>query len=73
MWKESAKHLSGNERFEGFCVDMLAEISKMVGFSYKIHLVPDMTYGLPDNGVWNGMVRELLEKVHTSTFHLLLF
>lgn len=52
-------------RFEGFCIDLLREISEMVGFEYTIQLVPDGKYGVydPDTGEWNGMVRRLMDKV----------
>ena len=37
----------------------------MVGFNYVIELVPDKKYGAldPDTGEWNGIVRQILEKV----------
>jgi len=51
--------------FEGFCVDMLHEISSIVDFRYVIRIVPDSKYGAPDNNdVWNGMVRQLIDKVN---------
>nr|QKN21522.1 glutamate receptor ionotropic kainate 2 [Zeugodacus tau] len=55
---------SGNDRFEGFCIDLLKAIATQVGFQYKIELVPDNMYGVfnPDTKVWNGIVRELMEK-----------
>lgn len=39
----------------------------MVGFNYVIELVPDKKYGAldPDTGEWNGIVRQILEKVRT--------
>ncbi|KAK2189528.1 hypothetical protein NP493_103g02008 [Ridgeia piscesae] len=33
-----------NDRFEGFCVDLLAEISNVLHFNYSIHLVADGHY-----------------------------
>ena len=30
--------LQGNDRYEGFCIDLLSEISKIVGFEYEIEL-----------------------------------
>jgi Ligated ion channel L-glutamate- and glycine-binding site len=55
----------GPDEFEGFCVDLLQEIAGSVGFNYVIEIVPDGKYGAPDrNGVWNGMVRQLIDKVH---------
>lgn len=45
MRKESAVSLSGNDQFEGYGVDLIHEISKVLGFNYKIQLVPDGSYG----------------------------
>lgn len=55
----------GNSRFEGFCIDLLEAIATQVGFHYKIELVPDNMYGVynPDSNSWNGIVRELMERV----------
>ncbi|XP_063910070.1 glutamate receptor ionotropic, kainate 2-like isoform X2 [Zophobas morio] len=57
-------HLVGNERYEGFCIDLLREIASMVGFEYRIELVPDSKYGVIDleTGEWNGIVRQLMDK-----------
>ncbi|XP_056330776.1 glutamate receptor ionotropic, kainate 3 [Danio aesculapii] len=62
MLKKSDKALVGNDRFEGFCIDLLKELASILGFSYEIHLVPDGKYGFQDDkGQWNGMIRELME------------
>ncbi|XP_051921872.1 glutamate receptor ionotropic, kainate 3 isoform X2 [Hippocampus zosterae] len=62
MLKKSDKALVGNERFEGFCVDLLKELAGVLGFAYEIRLVPDGKYGSQDDkGQWNGMIRELIE------------
>ncbi|XP_046667621.1 LOW QUALITY PROTEIN: glutamate receptor ionotropic, kainate 2-like [Homalodisca vitripennis] len=63
MVKED-KNLTGNARFEGFCIDLLKWIATQVGFHYAIRLVPDHMYGVydPDSKEWNGIVRELMEK-----------
>ncbi|XP_044270330.1 glutamate receptor ionotropic, kainate 2-like isoform X4 [Tribolium madens] len=57
------KNYTGNNRFYGFCVDVLESISKEVGFDYLLDLVPDRKYGARDakTGQWNGMVRELMQ------------
>ncbi|XP_045462402.1 glutamate receptor ionotropic, kainate 2-like isoform X6 [Harmonia axyridis] len=56
--------LVGNDQFEGFCIDLLKEISSVVGFEYRIELVPDGKYGVIDleTGEWNGIVKQLMEK-----------
>uniref|UniRef100_A0A8C2B052 Glutamate receptor n=1 Tax=Cyprinus carpio TaxID=7962 RepID=A0A8C2B052_CYPCA len=62
MLKRSDKALVGNDRFEGFCIDLLKELASILGFSYEIHLVPDGKYGFQDDkGQWNGMIKELME------------
>ncbi|KAK2148217.1 hypothetical protein LSH36_509g01044 [Paralvinella palmiformis] len=63
MVRKSEFPLIGNEQYEGFCIELLESISKIVGFKYKIELVPDGKYGALDkDGMWNGMVLQLLEK-----------
>lgn len=64
MRKESAVPLTGNDQFEGYAVDLIHEISRSLGFNYKIQLVPDGSYGSLNKmtGEWNGMIRELLEQ-----------
>lgn len=58
-------NLTGNARYEGFCIDLLRHIALMVGFDYRIELVPDGKYGVFDyeSGEWNGIVRQLMDKV----------
>ncbi|KAK4873456.1 hypothetical protein RN001_015485, partial [Aquatica leii] len=57
-------NLTGNARFEGFCIDLLKSIAAQVQFDYVIRLVPDHMYGVydPETKEWNGIVKELKEK-----------
>lgn len=59
------KNYTGNERFFGFCVDILARVAREVGFDYILDLVPDRKYGAKDpvTGEWNGMVAQLMKHV----------
>lgn len=64
MHKKSDKELVGNDRFEGYCLDLLKELSNILGFTYEVRLVGDGKYGAQnDKGEWNGMVRELIDHV----------
>lgn len=65
MLKLDTQPLSGNEQFEGFTVDLLDELSKILGFKYKIRLVADGSYGSlnKQTGEWNGMIREVIDGV----------
>lgn len=68
MLKWNHQELEGNDRYEGFCVDMLKELAEILRFNYKIHLVGDGVYGVPEaNGTWTGMVGELIARVSELT------
>ncbi|XP_071115475.1 glutamate receptor ionotropic, kainate 2-like isoform X1 [Haliotis cracherodii] len=54
------KHVDGTITYEGFCVDLLDEISKRRQFNYSIRVVS--TYGKLKNGEWSGIVRELIDR-----------
>jgi len=56
--------LKGNERYEGFCIDLLAEVARIVGFEYTIKPVEDNRYGVLQNGKWDGVVKELIDRVN---------
>lgn len=72
MLKKSDKALVGNDRFEGFCIDLLKELASILGFTYEIRLVPDGKYGSQDDkGQWNGMIKELMEHVSWTIIYLL--
>lgn len=62
---KNEKQLTGNNRYEGFTVDLLKELSERSGFEYEIYIVDK--YGSPtEDGKWNGMVGEVLRGVKTS-------
>lgn len=53
---------TGNDIYEGYCIDVIKVISKILNFNYTIKLVKDGRYGSKDaNGDWGGMVRELMD------------
>uniref|UniRef100_A0A8C7JBF0 Glutamate receptor n=1 Tax=Oncorhynchus kisutch TaxID=8019 RepID=A0A8C7JBF0_ONCKI len=63
MHKSNYQELRGNDRYQGFCVDMLRELSDLLKFSFRIKLVDDGLYGAPEpNGSWTGMVGELINR-----------
>ncbi|XP_050184111.1 glutamate receptor ionotropic, kainate 5-like, partial [Myiozetetes cayanensis] len=54
---------AGGERYEGFCVDMLRELARLLKFRFQLRLVEDGLYGAPEpNGSWTGMVGELINR-----------
>lgn len=62
MLKKNADQFVDNERYEGYCVDLAAEIAKHCGFKYQLKIVGDGKYGARDaeTKIWNGMVGELV-------------
>lgn len=60
-------------KFRGFCIDILDEIANRMNFRYELYRVADNQYGSEDeNGSWNGMIRELMEKVKLKFFKIIL-
>uniref|UniRef100_A0A667ZL95 Glutamate receptor n=1 Tax=Myripristis murdjan TaxID=586833 RepID=A0A667ZL95_9TELE len=62
MLKKNHEQLVGNDKYEGYCVELATEIAKHVGFAYRLELVGDGKYGSrdPETKIWNGMVGELV-------------
>ncbi|GAA6077953.1 glutamate receptor 2b isoform X1 [Tachysurus ichikawai] len=62
MLKKNADLFMDNDRYEGYCVDLAAEIAKHCGFKYRLKIVGDGKYGARDaeTKIWNGMVGELV-------------
>lgn len=70
MLRQNHQDLEGNDRYEGFCVDMLKELADILKFKYRIRLVGDGLYGVPGaNGTWTGMVGELISRVGWCTVY----
>lgn len=63
MLKESASLKTGNDRYEGFTIDIILEIAKILRFNFTfIECDPD--YGSPDkDGKWSGMLGAIINGV----------
>lgn len=62
MLKGSAREKSQNERYEGYAIDLIDELSKILHFKYIFREVKDEAYGTLNEttGEWNGMIGELI-------------
>lgn len=71
MLKDSANKLNGNDRYEGFGIDLIHELSLLLGFNYTFTLQEDKEYGSYNNETnqWNGMIRELHDFVGVLLTH----
>lgn len=70
MLVNSTKKLHGNDQYEGFCIDLIAELSKILNFKYEIRLVKDEEFGKEKNGVWSGVIGEVMQGVRFNLFSL---
>ncbi|CAM1332543.1 Uncharacterised protein g10896 [Pycnogonum litorale] len=62
MLKKNHHVLSGNDRFEGYCIDLVRLLAERLHFEYEINLTEDNSYGYrdPETGEWRGMIGDLL-------------
>ncbi|XP_073988412.1 glutamate receptor ionotropic, kainate 2-like isoform X2 [Rhodnius prolixus] len=62
--REKDPNAQGNERFEGFSLDLIDEIAKDLKFQYKFVLAPDGQYGSYNHETkqWNGLIKELRDR-----------
>ncbi|KAL3878192.1 hypothetical protein ACJMK2_030560, partial [Sinanodonta woodiana] len=54
--------LVGNNRFEGYTVDLTKEVADIVRFDYEFQLVKDGEYGRYINNTWTGMIGEVYRR-----------
>lgn len=75
MLKDTSESLSGNDRFEGYAVDLIFELSLLLEFSYIFVLQEDGEYGYCVNNItneWTGMINEVISGVkNTNKIELL--
>ncbi|XP_054721923.1 glutamate receptor 1-like [Uloborus diversus] len=59
----NASNVLGNDRFEGYCKDLMELLAKELQVKYELRLVEDDTYGeyVESDGKWNGIVGDLIQ------------
>ena len=63
----------GNEKYEGFTIDLLNRISEDLQFKYEIILSPENSYGQKGkNGQWTGIVGSIRAMVSSFVTRILL-
>ncbi|XP_068617479.1 glutamate receptor ionotropic, kainate 2-like [Battus philenor] len=62
MIQLSPDRLSGNSRYEGYCIELIDKLSKLLNFNYTFIEQANGVYGSyhPQRG-WNGMMRRLMD------------
>ncbi|XP_046751513.1 glutamate receptor ionotropic, kainate 2-like [Diprion similis] len=63
MLKKSPKKEVGNDMYEGFGIDIIDQLSKLLGFKYIFEVQTDNVYGSKNTitGEWNGMIKKIME------------
>lgn len=62
MIKPESKYKSGNSRYEGYAIDLLDQLARMLGFEYELKESDDGSYGVYDYRTrkWNGLINEII-------------
>lgn len=65
MLKESKIKLTGNDRFEGFGIDLISELANLEGFNYTFIVRLDKQNGDINNatGRWTGLIGDVIDGV----------
>ncbi|XP_050678603.1 glutamate receptor ionotropic, kainate 2-like isoform X2 [Leptidea sinapis] len=63
MRQQSVERLSGNSRYEGFCIELIDRLATLLNFNYTFVEQPDGKYGSRNKttGLWDGMLRRLID------------
>lgn len=64
--KESSDQLEGNDRYEGFTIDLIDKLSEILGFGYEFEVEDEYGSRDPVTHKWNGMALQLMEDVSTK-------
>ena len=69
MIKHPPEEYTGNDRYEGYCVDLLDQIIEHHPFKFEIRMRNDSKYGNAINRreEWDGMIGELMRKVNQKS------
>lgn len=51
----------------GFCIELIDRLAQLLKFNYTFIVQPDGVYGVLNKTTneWNGMMRRLMNEVHT--------
>lgn len=63
--KYEGEILEGNDRYEGYSMDLIQEVGNILGFKFEFRLAEDGNYGSydPVTKNWDGLIRDVLDHV----------
>ena len=63
---------NGTISYDGYCIDLLKELAKILKFTFEIYSSPDGVFGAEtDEGMWNGVIGELVNEVCSQVISFL--
>lgn len=71
MLKDSTIELTGNDRYEGYAVDLIDALAPILGINYEIIIEDDGNVGTYNNDTqtWDGMIGKIRAGVnYTNTY-----
>ena len=54
---------TSNPEYQGYMIDLIAELSKIVGFKYNLIKEPENKYGHRTQHGWDGIIGAVINKV----------
>ncbi|CAG9764246.1 unnamed protein product [Ceutorhynchus assimilis] len=62
--KETTDQLTGNDRYEGFCIDVIQELSKLLGYNYTFLVQHDGKNGNFNRSTnrWDGVIGQIIDE-----------
>ena len=72
--QETIERMSFAEKYEGYVVDLIKNLSQEVKFKYEMYLVADGEYGRinPKTGLWTGMIKDLIDHVSLIKYYIMI-
>ncbi|XP_034472188.1 LOW QUALITY PROTEIN: glutamate receptor ionotropic, kainate 1 [Drosophila innubila] len=61
MMKEDHENYRGQEKFEGYAVDLIGKLSELMEFDYEFMIVNGNGKYNPDTKQWDGIIRKLID------------
>lgn len=60
---KEGEYLEGNDRFHGYCIELIQKIQHQLKFKYEFELVADGKNGNfdPAKNEWNGLIGEIMK------------
>lgn len=76
MLKDTSIELFGNDRYEGFGIDIIDKLSELYGFKYEFMLQEDKHVGSvinADKNQWDGMIGKIMSGVSIFNSALIIY